>query len=173
MCWRARKCVQSMSALIAVLFFIISLHSLRSCWISDPLLIALVASSVAWQDWIWTSLWECPFIFSSAFFQFVKGIVIHAPPLQSTFNLHWPPPYSDVLLLCPPLEKFLYETLNILRYTELHTWSLHGYTEIYGAECMILVWNILRYTELYVWYLWNILTCTKISCNVYNILFLT
>ena len=81
--WRwARKWVQQIRALIAILLFNFSRSPICwSCRTIDPSCSALAAATSDSHDWMWMSLCAWVFIFSIAFFQFLNGLEIHVPPV--------------------------------------------------------------------------------------------
>ena len=82
MWWQARKWVQRIRALIAILFFNFSWSPICwSCWMIDPSCSALAVAISASHNLMSMSLCAWAFIFSIAFFQFLKGFEIHVPPV--------------------------------------------------------------------------------------------
>lgn len=83
MCCHVRKCVQRMRDLIAALFLILScLSTFWSCCMIEPSRSAPSAAKAAWLAWEWRRLFSWAFIFSTAFFQLVNGLVTHTPPVR-------------------------------------------------------------------------------------------
>ena len=103
MCCRVRKCVQRMRDLIAALFLILSrLSTFWSCCMIEPSQSAPSAAKAARLAWEWRSLFSWAFIFSTAFFQLVNGLVTHTPPVR----------WSDFLQILqnPPLQSSSYSS---------------------------------------------------------------
>ena len=72
--------------------FLYNTHScsatLWSCWITDPVCCVVRYANAVWFAWMWPSLLAQTFIFSTAFFLLVNGLVVHTPPVRSRMFFH-------------------------------------------------------------------------------------
>lgn len=76
----AQKCVQQMWELIDTLFVTLSCFpALWSCCTTGPSHTAPSSAKAAWLAWTWTSLFARAFIFTTAFFQLLNGLITHTP----------------------------------------------------------------------------------------------
>ena len=77
-----------------------------SCWITDPVCCVVRRAKAAWFAWIWPSLLAWAFIFSTAFFQFVNGLVVYTSPVCSR-DVH---PYVLHILQNTPSQSTSYSS---------------------------------------------------------------